>query len=83
MKIELKQIVDQLTEAMGLSNGQKVSALIDDDEQLVGWAIVNVQEDGTINPASEKRFDSIKELITRLLPVNKNQLQCQNKCCII
>jgi hypothetical protein len=31
MKIELKPIIDQLTEAIELPNGQKVSALIDDD----------------------------------------------------
>jgi len=65
MKIELKPIVDQLTEAIGLMEGYKVSAMIDDDhdDKLVGWMIVKVLEDGTILPQSTDRFSSIKELI--------------------
>ena len=66
MKIELKPIIDQLTEVVGLPQGQKVSALIDDDgSTLVGWIIVNVHEDGTISPISQERFKTIKELIER------------------
>lgn len=64
MKIELKPIIDQLTEAIKLPNGQKVSALIDDDgESLVGWAVVNVYEDGNIELLNEKRYNTIKDLI--------------------
>ena len=65
MKVELKQIVDQLTEAVGLEDGYKVSAMIDDskEEQLVGWMIVKVLEDGTLLPQSEFKFKNIKELI--------------------
>ena len=65
MKIELKPIVDQLTEAIGLMEGYKVSAMIDDDhdDKLVGWMIVKVLEDGTILPQCGDRFSSIKELI--------------------
>ena len=63
MQIELKPIIDQLTEAIGLPNGQKVSALIDDDMSLVGWTIVNVFEDGTIKPLDEQRYETIKQLI--------------------
>ena len=61
MKIELKQIVNELTEAIGLPNSQKVSALVNADK-IVGWTIVNVHKDGTIVPISDKRFNSIKEL---------------------
>jgi hypothetical protein len=64
MKIELKPIIDQLTEAIELPNGQKVSALIDDDgDSLVGWTVVNIYEDGTIEPISKERYGTIKELI--------------------
>lgn len=65
MKVELKQIVDQLTEAIGLKEGYKVSAMIDDskENQLVGWMVVKVLEDGTLLPQSELKFKNIKELI--------------------
>lgn len=65
MKIELKPIVDQLTEAIGLMEGYKVSAMIDDanNDKLVGWMIVKVLEDGTILPQPGDRFSNIKELI--------------------
>ena len=65
MKVELKQIIDQLTEACGLSDGYKVSALIDDenDNKIVGWTIVRVYEDGRIEPYNDVKFNNIKELI--------------------
>lgn len=63
MKVELKQIIDELTDAINLPKGQKVSALIDVDK-IVSWTIVEVHEDGTINPISDKRFNNIKELIS-------------------
>lgn len=63
MKVELKQIIDELTDAINLPNGQKVSALVD-NEKIVGWTIVNVHEDGTIVPISDKNFNNIKELIS-------------------
>ena len=66
MKIELKQIIDELTEAINLPNGQKVSALIDNN-RIVGWTIVNVHEDGTIVPVSNNRFNNIKELISQYI----------------
>ena len=40
MKIELKPIIDQLSEAIELDDGYKVSALIDNREDIVGWTIV-------------------------------------------
>ena len=63
MKIELKEIIDELTNALDLPSGEKVAALIENDK-LVGWTIVNVYENGTIKPTSEKKFKNIKELIS-------------------
>lgn len=63
MKVELKQIIDELTDAINLPKGQKVAALIDIDK-IVSWTIVEVHEDGSINPISDKRFNNIKELIS-------------------
>lgn len=67
MKIELKQIIDQLTEACGLDDGYKVSALIDDNENIVGWTIVKVFEDGHIEPINDVKFKNIDELINAYL----------------
>ena len=64
MKVELKEIIEQLSEAINLSEGYKVSALIDDeqDNKIVGWTVVKVFDDGTIKPVN-KNFDNLKELI--------------------
>ena len=62
MKVELKQIIDELTDAINLPKGQKVSAIIDTDK-IVGWTIVDVHEDGTIKPISDKKFNNLKGLI--------------------
>ena len=63
MKVELKQIIDELTDAVNLPKGQKVSAIIDTDK-IVGWTIVEVHEDGSIKPISDKKFNNLKELIS-------------------
>ena len=65
MKIELKDIVDQLTEAIELKPGYKVSALIDTDnnDKLCGWMIVRESEDGTIKPVDGTKFNNLKELL--------------------
>ena len=65
MKIELKPIVDQLTEALNLEEGFKVSAMIDEDNdnKLLGWIIVKVLEDGTLLPQCNCKYDNIKQLI--------------------
>ena len=63
MKVELKQIIDEMTDAISLPKGQKVSALVDIDK-IVGWTIVEVYEDGTINPITDKKFNNLKELIS-------------------
>ncbi len=65
MKIELKQIIDQLTKVCGLSDGYKVSALIDNENnnKIVGWTIVKVYDDGHIEPINDAKFKNINELI--------------------
>ena len=63
MKVELKQIIDELTDAINLPKGQKVAALIDSDK-IVCWTIVDVHEDGSIKPISNKKFNNLKELIS-------------------
>lgn len=63
MKVELKQIIDQLTEAICLKEGYKVAALIDDDgETIVGWTIVGVDNEGNLTPSGIK-FKNIDELL--------------------
>lgn len=64
MKVELKEIINQLTEAVNLDEGFKVSALIDDTtSKIVGWTIVEVADDGTISMVDkDMKFDTIKEL---------------------
>lgn len=65
MKIELKEIVDELTEAIELKPGYKVSALIDtyNNDKICGWMIVQVSEDGTITPVDGTKFNNLKELL--------------------
>ena len=62
MKVELKQIVDELTDAVGLDKKKfKIAAMVD-GEKIIGWNTVSVYEDGTIAPTGA-RFKNIKELI--------------------
>ena len=65
MKVELKEIVDQLTEAIELKPGYKVSALIDTDnnDKLCGWMIVQKSEDGSVTPVDSTKFNNLKELL--------------------
>lgn len=62
MKIELKEIINQLSEAIQLDNGTKVSAIIDGNS-IVGWTIVTVFDDGTIKPINDKVYKNLKELL--------------------
>ena len=56
MKVELKPIIDQLTEAIGLPVGMTVAALIDNDERKM--------PDGQIIPVSKsKTYPTIKDLL--------------------
>ena len=58
MKVELKEIIDQLTETIELKPWYQVSALIDTDnnDKLCGWMIVLESEDRT-------KFNKLKELL--------------------
>lgn len=62
-KIPLKIVCDQLTEALGLDEYHKVSALIDEEngDKVCGWAIVKLSDDGAMEP-SGKKVKTIKEL---------------------
>lgn len=64
MKVELKEIINQLTDAINLQDRFKVSALIDDTtNRIVGWTIVEVANDGTISMVDkDMKFNTIKEL---------------------
>ena len=68
MKVELKPIIDQLSEALRLSENKKVAAIIDEvnNNEIIGWTIVYVNEDGTISKSSLKEekmlFGTLKEL---------------------
>ena len=70
MKVELKPILDQLSEALPLSKPLKVAAIIDEEnnDEIIGWTIVYVNEDGTISKSSLKEkmlfgtFGTLKEL---------------------
>ena len=63
MKVELKQIIDQLSEACNLCKNHKVAAIVDENDIIDGWTIVEVFEDGNIKPLEGIKFNSIKELI--------------------
>lgn len=65
MKVELKEIVDQLTDALNFDDNIKVSALIDSDTgRIVGWTRVKVDEDGTITMVDkDEKFDTIKQML--------------------
>lgn len=65
MKIELKLICEQLKEALGLKENQKVAALINknsDGETFVGWMIVQVNEDDSLTPELDSKCNTVKEL---------------------
>jgi len=70
MKVELKPIIDQLSDALPLSKPLKVAAIIDEEnnDEIIGWTIVYVNEDGTISKSSLKEkmlfgtFGTLKEL---------------------
>lgn len=66
MKVELKQIIDQLSDALDLAEDQKVAALVE-DEEIVGWTIVNVFENGVITPVNDKKFTNIKDMFKSIL----------------
>lgn len=64
--INLKQICDQLAEAMGLPEGYNVAAVIDENNKTVvqGWCIVRLDGTGQIWPRKKyESFKTIKELL--------------------
>lgn len=88
MKVELKQIIEQLTELVGLEEGYKVAALVDTKTNVVeGWYVVKVLEDGKIIPIETLNFKTVKEmmecsqndnhLISSYIKKNKDTKLCQ------
>ena len=88
MKVELKQIIEQLTELVGLEEGYKVAALVDTKTNVVeGWYVVKVLEDGRIIPIETLNFKTVKEmmecsqnenhLISSYIKKNKDTKLCQ------
>lgn len=64
MKVELKEIINQLTECFDFDKNVKVSALIDENtHEIVGWTLVKVNEDGSKEIIDEcEKFDNLKSL---------------------
>ena len=63
MKVELKQIIEQVTEALGIPDDLRVCALIDDiDNNIVGWNVGEIDEDGDIKLIFDKGFENLKEM---------------------
>ena len=63
MKVELKQIIDQVTEALDLPDYLRVCALIDDiDNNIVGWNVAEIDEYGDIRLIFDKGFENLKEM---------------------
>lgn len=68
MKVEIKEIVDQVTDLLRsrdygnvrLNDGYKV-AVCQEDERIVGWIIVKVNDDGTITPQT-KEFKTLVDV---------------------
>lgn len=66
MKIELKEITEQLTSALGLKKNLQVAACFKEpgSEELVGWIIVKKEKNGNILPHGEK-VDNLKDLFEK------------------
>lgn len=64
MKVELKNICEQLTEAINLKKNHQVAACFKEpgSDELVGWIIVKKDKNGTITPISEK-YENLKSLL--------------------
>ena len=64
MKVELKQIVEQLTELINLEDGYKVAGIVDTNTNIIeGWQIVKVLDDGEILPIETLKFKTVNELM--------------------
>ena len=65
MKVELKQITDQLTTACNFGDNVKVAAVVDEqnDNEILGRNLVKENEDGTITSINDTIFKDIKALM--------------------
>ena len=65
MKIELKQIIDQLSEDMNLQSPYRVAAIVDDETKtIIGWTVAKVGDDGALTAIEELKCKSIKGLFS-------------------
>ncbi|MBP5725077.1 MAG: hypothetical protein J6X18_16080 [Bacteroidales bacterium] len=68
MKVEVKEVVDQVTDALKardywnvwLADGYK-AAICQDNGHIAGWVIVKVEEDGTLTKKS-REFKDLADL---------------------
>lgn len=69
MQIELKELIDQLTEALNLPEGQKLGACVDYKKKPViqGWCIVRIFPDGRIEPINKTVYPRLKDVLENLL----------------
>mgnify|MGYP003293036746 CR=1 FL=1 len=66
--VYLEQICDQLSEAICLKKGHKVSAIIDmetDPHKILGWCLARVYSDGKLVMDKVGVFKTIMELLKR------------------
>lgn len=63
MKIEIKQVTEQLTRALHLAKDLKVAVLLDDAKNISGWCVVRQEEDGSIHPVSN-RYDDLAHFLS-------------------
>ena len=83
MNVELKPIIDQLSDALPLTKPLKVAAIIDEENnnEIIGWTIVYVHEDGTISKSSLKEkmlfgiFGTLKELFNYYYGIDSRRTQ--------
>lgn len=66
MKVELKQIIDELTKALGLPFYKRVGAIIDDNDNIIGWTICDISEkNNKIIPIPGESFRTIGEMFDK------------------
>lgn len=67
MKLDLKLITDQLTEAIGIKDDRKVMPILElldeeNDNEFLGWHIVRFDENGEVVPMLGTKCETLKEL---------------------
>ena len=65
MKADFKQFITQLSDALELNvnEGEQVVVLVDNDGNIVGWNVADVDENENVHPQFDTPFKNLKELI--------------------